>query len=166
MKETQVNHYKDANSFFFNTRWWNVEEKGKYQGRGGWRKDVLGLVALVLLCFMRTRSVNLYNLSSYLLCANDKRTFVWFLKNLCWELPHWVSEGRAERLNIPSPSQTKKKLANCDWVAIIITLYQALLYLLDSMRAAIGQFSGPKSTEQPAKSKALFLQALFQDKEI
>ena len=108
----------------------------------------------------------LYNLSSYLLCTNDKRTFVWFLKILCWELPHWVSEGRPEGLNIPSTSQTKKKLANCNWAAIIITLYQALLYLLDSTRTAIGQFSGPNSTVRPAKSKTLFLQALFQDKEI
>ena len=34
------------------------------------------------------------------------------------------------------------------------------------MRAAIGQFSGPYSTVRPAQSKALFLPALFQDKEI
>ena len=34
------------------------------------------------------------------------------------------------------------------------------------MRAAIGQFSGPYSTVRPAKSKTLFLRALFQDKEI
>ena len=34
------------------------------------------------------------------------------------------------------------------------------------MRAAIGQFSGPYSTVRPAKSKTLFLHALFLDKEI
>ena len=38
-----------------------------------------------------------------------------------------------------------------------------LFYLLDSTRAAIGQFSGPYSTARPVKSKTLFLRALFQD---
>ena len=41
----------------------------------------------------------------------------------------------------------------------------SLLYLLDSMRATIGQFCGPYSTVRPAKSKTSFLHALFQDKE-
>ena len=44
--------------------------------------------------------------------------------------------------------------------------YNILLYLLDNRHAVIGQFSGPYSTVQPAKSKTFFLRALFQDKEI
>ena len=44
--------------------------------------------------------------------------------------------------------------------------YKILLYLLDGMRAAIGQFNGPYCTVQPAKSKTLFSRVLFQDKEI
>ena len=39
--------------------------------------------------------------------------------------------------------------------------YVHLLYLLDSTRAATGQFSGPFSTVRPAKSKSLFLRTLF-----
>ena len=42
--------------------------------------------------------------------------------------------------------------------------YIYLLYLLQSTRAAIGQFSGPYSSVRPDKSKTLFLRALFQDK--
>ena len=44
--------------------------------------------------------------------------------------------------------------------------YNTLLYLLDSACAAIGQFSGPYYIVWPAKSKTLFLRAVFQDKEI
>ena len=39
-------------------------------------------------------------------------------------------------------------------------LYSLLLYLLDSTRAVIGQFSGPYSTVRPAKFKALFFAPL------
>ena len=39
-----------------------------------------------------------------------------------------------------------------------------LLYLLDSMHAAIGQFSGPYCRIQPAKSKTLFLHVHFNKK--
>ena len=42
--------------------------------------------------------------------------------------------------------------------------YFSLLYLL--VRTAIGQFSGPYSSVRLAKSKILFVRALFQDKEI
>ena len=44
--------------------------------------------------------------------------------------------------------------------------YHYSLYILDSMCAAIGQFSGLYSTVQATKFKTLFLRSLFQHKEI
>ena len=43
-----------------------MEEKGKNQGRGGWKKDVLGLVVLEQSHSMRTRQV--YGSFSLIIC--------------------------------------------------------------------------------------------------
>ena len=46
-----------------------MEEKGKNQGRGGWKKDVLGLVVLEQSHSMRTRQV--HGSFSLIICLLD-----------------------------------------------------------------------------------------------